>query len=57
VVLIGRSGADEITVEEWAEWSDTIGYEVTCRIGGRVPRREGDRGVRGGAVGGSASGS
>jgi len=57
VVLIGRSGADEITVEEWAEWSDTIGYEVTCRIGGRVPRLEGAVGVRGGAVGGSASGS
>jgi len=39
VVLIGADGDVAITVEEWAEWSDTIGYEVVCRIGGRVPRR------------------
>ncbi|MBL6629451.1 MAG: alanine racemase [Actinomycetota bacterium] len=39
VVLIGAAGDAAITVEEWAEWSNTIGYEVVCRIGGRVPRR------------------
>jgi alanine racemase len=38
VVLIGRSGAQEITVEEWAEKLDTITYEVTCQISARVPR-------------------
>ena len=39
VVLIGRSGADEITVAEVAELMGTITYEVTCLIGARVDRR------------------
>jgi alanine racemase len=39
VVLIGRQGDEEITVEEWAERLDTITYEVTCGIRRRVPRR------------------
>jgi alanine racemase len=39
VVLIGRQGDEEITVEEWAERLETITYEVTCGISGRVPRR------------------
>ena len=38
VVLIGRSGDREITVDEWARKLDTISYEVTCRIDHRVPR-------------------
>ena len=38
VVLIGRSGEDEITVAELAELQGTIGYEVTCAIGSRVSR-------------------
>lgn len=38
VVLIGRSGTEQITVEEWAEALGTITYEVTCQIGGRVQR-------------------
>jgi alanine racemase len=37
-VLIGRSGAERITVEEWAEVMDTITYEVTCQINARVER-------------------
>jgi alanine racemase len=38
VVLIGRSGDAEITVDEWAEALGTITYEVTCQINGRVER-------------------
>ncbi len=39
VVLMGHSGADEITVEEIADLMGTITYEVTCLISPRVPRR------------------
>jgi alanine racemase len=39
VVLIGRQGDEEITATEWAERLDTIGYEIVCGIGSRVPRR------------------
>ena len=39
VVLIGTQGAEHITAEEWAERLGTIGYEIVCQIGERVPRR------------------
>jgi alanine racemase len=38
VVLIGRSGGEEITAYEWAEALGTITYEVTCQINARVER-------------------
>lgn len=38
VVLIGRSGEQEITVDEWAQILQTIPYEVTCQINTRVER-------------------
>lgn len=38
VVLLGRQGSDEITIYEWCEKLNTIPYEVTCLITGRVPR-------------------
>ncbi|MBN1922617.1 MAG: alanine racemase [Anaerolineae bacterium] len=38
VVLIGRSGDEEISTYEWAEKLRTITYEVTCQINARVPR-------------------
>ena len=38
VVLIGRQGDEQIAVDEWANAVGTIGYEVVCRITGRVPR-------------------
>ena len=38
VVLIGRQGDDEVPATEWAERLDTIGYEIVCGIGPRVPR-------------------
>lgn len=39
VVLIGRQGDEEVTVDEWADRLGTIGYEVVCGIGARVPIR------------------
>lgn len=39
VVLIGRQGGEEITANDVADLLGTIGYEITCGIGKRVPRR------------------
>jgi alanine racemase len=39
VVLLGSQGDESVTAEEWAELLDTIGYEIVCGIGPRVPRR------------------
>lgn len=41
VVLIGRQGGEEIRAEDWAAALGTIGYEITCGIGARVPRVHG----------------
>lgn len=38
VVLIGKQGEESITPEDFAEWIDTINYEVTTRIRGDIPR-------------------
>jgi alanine racemase len=38
VVLIGRQGEELIGADDWAERLGTIGYEVVCGIGARVPR-------------------
>jgi len=38
VVVIGTQGSEQITVEEVAERSGTISYEIFCNISGRVPR-------------------
>lgn len=38
VTLIGKQGEEEITVEEWAERTDTIPYEIVVSISKRVPR-------------------
>jgi alanine racemase len=38
VVLIGTQGSETIGADEWAEKLDTIGYEIVCGIGPRVPR-------------------
>jgi len=38
VVLTGRQGTDEITVDEMARWASTIPYELLCRVGTRVER-------------------
>ena len=39
VVLLGRQGDEAITAGELARLSGTIGYEIVCGVGGRVPRR------------------
>lgn len=38
VILIGKSGEEEITADELAGICGTIGYEFTCQINKRVPR-------------------
>lgn len=38
VVLIGKQGTEEITMDDWAAAFGTISYEITVTIGGRVPR-------------------
>lgn len=38
VTLIGVDGDQEITVEEIAEFRDTIPYEIICQLGKRIPR-------------------
>lgn len=38
VVLIGKQDKEEITVQEMAQWTETIPYEVFCGITSRVPR-------------------
>ena len=36
--ILGRDGAEEITIHEFARWSGTISYEVLTRLGARLPR-------------------
>ena len=38
VVLVGRSGSEEITVEQIAAAADSFNYEFVCGISRRVPR-------------------
>lgn len=38
VVLLGGQGRERVTPEEWGDRLGTIGYEIVCGIGRRVPR-------------------
>jgi alanine racemase len=38
VVLLGRSGSEQISAETMAEWAGTINYEVVSRISPLLPR-------------------
>jgi alanine racemase len=38
VTLIGRDGAEQITIDELAGWAGTLNYEILCGISKRVPR-------------------
>ncbi|WP_125607857.1 alanine racemase [Lapidilactobacillus bayanensis] len=38
VTLIGRDEADEITLQEVADYADTIHYEIVCDLHDRIPR-------------------
>jgi len=37
-VLLGRQGDAEIGAWEWADRLETIGYEIVCGFGPRLPR-------------------
>jgi alanine racemase len=39
VILLGKSGEDEITAEEIGQWGGTINYEVTTRIRENILRK------------------
>lgn len=39
VVLIGRQGEHTVTADDWAEMTDTIGYEIVCGVSPRIFRR------------------
>lgn len=41
VILIGKSGGEEISASQFGQWAGTINYEVTTRINERVPRISG----------------
>lgn len=38
VILIGKQGQENISVNEVAEWAKTISYEIVCGISARVPK-------------------
>ena len=38
VVVMGRQGVGEVSAEQWADWMETINYEVVCNFGPRLPR-------------------
>ncbi|MCH6575346.1 MAG: alanine racemase, partial [Bacteroidetes bacterium] len=38
VILIGGKPGEKITVENLAEWAETIPYEILTNINTRVPR-------------------
>jgi len=38
VVLIGRQGDEQVSIEEWAQKLQTISYEIPCILTNRVPR-------------------
>ncbi len=43
--LFGTGLLGEPTAQDWAEWCDTINYEIVTRIGGRFTRRWTDEGT------------
>ena len=38
VVVFGSGSRGEPTAQDWAEWCDTINYEIVTRIAGRQRR-------------------
>jgi alanine racemase len=39
VTLIGSEGGDRISAETFADWCDTINYELVARLPAAIPRR------------------
>lgn len=42
VTLIGRDDDVEVSADEWAEWAQTINYEIVSRLPAHIPRRYDD---------------
>jgi alanine racemase len=38
VTLIGSDGAASVTADDWANWCDTINYEIVARLPAEIPR-------------------
>ncbi len=38
VTLIGRNGEARLGADDWADWCDTINYEIVARLPGELPR-------------------
>jgi alanine racemase len=38
VTLLGRQGEAQITADEWAQWAETINYEIVTRLPAELPR-------------------
>lgn len=38
VTLIGTDGGAAVTAEDWAEWAETINYEIVARLPAEIPR-------------------
>jgi len=38
VTLIGSQGAAAVSCDDWAEWAETINYEIVTRLPGDLPR-------------------
>lgn len=38
VTLIGQDGDQHITVQDWADYRQTINYEIVCLLSDRIPR-------------------
>jgi len=41
VVLIGAYGDARVTADDWADWADTINYEIVARLPAALPREYG----------------
>ncbi len=42
VVLIGRDNEAAVTAGDWADWAETINYEIVARLPAELPRTYGD---------------
>ncbi|MGR3742274.1 alanine racemase [Companilactobacillus sp. DQM5] len=38
VTLLGQNGDDEVSIQEAADYADTINYEIICSLSSRLPR-------------------
>jgi alanine racemase len=38
VMLLGRQGETQVSADDWAQWADTINYEIVTRLPAELPR-------------------